>query len=206
MNSINYLEWIGYIGSIIVAISLTMTSMIKLRWLNFIGALIFTIYGIAIHAIPVALVNGFITVIDVYYLFKMYTTKDYFKLLEIKPDNEYLDQFIAYYKTSIEKEYPQFTLQDSSNAFACLILRNMTIAGVFIGTKTNNESLEIDLDFAIPPYQDFKTGDYLFNRKKSIFIEKGFKSIVVSPYSKALKNYYTKMGFIDDQGIFTKHL
>ncbi|MCL1144085.1 YgjV family protein [Shewanella gaetbuli] len=65
-------EWVGYLASVVVAISLMMADIKKLRWWNLIGAALFVAYGLAIDAIPVALVNFFIVIIDIYYLVKLY--------------------------------------------------------------------------------------------------------------------------------------
>lgn len=72
MDSINIWEWVGYLASVVVAISLMMSDIKKLRWWNLIGAALFVAYGLAIDAIPVALVNFFIVIIDIYYLVKLY--------------------------------------------------------------------------------------------------------------------------------------
>ncbi|MGI2109410.1 YgjV family protein [Shewanella frigidimarina] len=72
MDSINIWEWVGYLASVVVAISLMMSDIKKLRWWNLIGAGLFVAYGLAIDAIPVALVNFFIVLIDAYYLVKLY--------------------------------------------------------------------------------------------------------------------------------------
>ena len=206
MLEINYLEWIGYIGSVIVAISLTMTSMVKLRWLNVIGALMFTIYGVAIQAIPVALVNGFITLIDVYYLYKIYTTKDYFKILESDSEAAYTKSFLSFYNKSIERHFPNFSIKTKKEAFTLLILRNMVVAGIFAGHKENDSTLVIDVDFAIPQYQDLKTGHYLYIKNIPLFTEKGITQIKVTPSTKSLKNYYSKMGFIATGAVYSKKL
>lgn len=65
-------EWVGYLASVVVAISLMMSNIKKLRWWNLIGAALFVAYGLAIGALPVALVNFFIVLIDLYYLIKLY--------------------------------------------------------------------------------------------------------------------------------------
>ena len=65
-------EWVGYLASVVVAISLMMANIKKLRWWNLVGAVLFVAYGLAIDAIPVALVNFFIVLIDAYYLVKLY--------------------------------------------------------------------------------------------------------------------------------------
>ncbi|BDY03488.1 hypothetical protein [Ferrimonas sp. YFM] len=65
-------DWVGYAASIVVAISLTMADIKKLRWWNLLGAALFVLYGWAIAAYPVMLVNAFIVIIDAYYLVKIY--------------------------------------------------------------------------------------------------------------------------------------
>lgn len=72
MDSATIWEWVGYLASVVVAISLMMADIKKLRWWNLIGAALFVAYGMAIEAIPVALVNFFIVLIDAYYLVKLY--------------------------------------------------------------------------------------------------------------------------------------
>ena len=39
--NISWLEWVGYVSSVLVAVSLTMSSIKKLRWYNLMGAAIF---------------------------------------------------------------------------------------------------------------------------------------------------------------------
>ncbi|MDO6679849.1 YgjV family protein [Shewanella sp. 4_MG-2023] len=72
MEAATLWEWVGYLASAVVAISLMMANIKKLRWWNLIGAALFVAYGLAIGAIPVALVNFFIVLIDIYYLIKLY--------------------------------------------------------------------------------------------------------------------------------------
>ena len=72
METATIWEWVGYLASVVVAISLMMSNIKKLRWWNLIGAALFVAYGLAIGALPVALVNFFIVLIDAYYLVKLY--------------------------------------------------------------------------------------------------------------------------------------
>jgi uncharacterized membrane protein len=72
MESAAIWEWVGYLASVVVAISLMMANIKKLRWWNLVGAGLFVAYGLAIDALPVALVNFFIVLIDIYYLVKLY--------------------------------------------------------------------------------------------------------------------------------------
>ena len=69
------IEIMGYIASIMVAISLTMKNIVKLRILNFVGCTFFVIYGLMISATPVVVTNAFIACVNVYFLVKMYQNK-----------------------------------------------------------------------------------------------------------------------------------
>ena len=70
MESVNYIEWLGYVASILVAISFLMKSVNKLRFINTIGAICFVVYAVAIKAFPVAVINLFIICVNAYYLIK----------------------------------------------------------------------------------------------------------------------------------------
>ena len=86
---INVLEWIGYIASVIVAVSLAMTSIVKFRWVNLIGAATFSIYGFLIGALPVGFLNGFIAIIDIYFLYTIYSKKEVFETNETSKEFVY---------------------------------------------------------------------------------------------------------------------
>ena len=76
MDNATIWEWVGYLASVVVAISLMMSNIKKLRWWNLIGAALFVAYAVAIGAYPVALVKFFIVLIDTYYLVKLYREAD----------------------------------------------------------------------------------------------------------------------------------
>ncbi|MEZ5149235.1 MAG: hypothetical protein R2759_19740 [Bacteroidales bacterium] len=48
---LSVLEWIGYMASGIIALSMTMSSIVKFRWINLVGAGTFATYGFLIGAI-----------------------------------------------------------------------------------------------------------------------------------------------------------
>lgn len=66
-----WIEWIGYAASVVIALSLLMTDIVKLRVINAIGCLIFVVYGWLVGAYPVVISNGIIFIIDIYQLFKL---------------------------------------------------------------------------------------------------------------------------------------
>ena len=105
---LSQIEVIGYLGSILVAISLMMKSLVRLRLINVLGALFFTVYGILLKAYPVAMLNGLIVGIDVYYLVQMWRQKDFFTFLEVSPGSEYLRAFVEFHKEDIHAIIPSY--------------------------------------------------------------------------------------------------
>lgn len=68
----DYIEIFGFMASVVVAVSLMMKNIVHLRITNMIGCAMFSTYGFIIGSLPVALMNAFIAVINIYYLTKMY--------------------------------------------------------------------------------------------------------------------------------------
>ena len=75
MNDLNWVEMIGYTASLLIAVSITMGSIIKLRTLNFIGALLLGTYGVFIESMPIIILNYFIAITNIYYLWKIFKAK-----------------------------------------------------------------------------------------------------------------------------------
>lgn len=205
-ENINIVEWIGYVGSAIVAISLTMSSIIRLRWLNLLGASIFSTYGFIIGAMPVAFLNLFITLINIFYLARIYSAKDYFKILHIRKENRYLQYFLDYYSKDINKFFPGFCenfknhMYDNENLLCLLIIRNANIAGLFIGKKISDDEMFIEIDFATPEYRDFKTGNYVYRQSQEHFREMGIKNLSTEPKNRKHYHYLKKMRFTERSG------
>ncbi len=194
-------EWIGYLGSVIIAISLMMSSIIKLRWLNLLGASIFSTYGFIIGAMPVAFLNLFITFINIFHLYNIYKQKDFLKILHIRTENKYLDFFIEFYQQDINTFFPGFyesfknKLYEPQSYLCFLIIRNAAVAGVFIGKKNTEDEMFIEIDFAIPEYRDLKTGKYIYKQNLRYFENLGIKKFYADPKNRKHYSYLKKMGF-----------
>ncbi|WP_078548910.1 YgjV family protein [Litchfieldia alkalitelluris] len=195
---INWLEWLGYLASLIVLISLLMSSIIKLRWINLIGSSLFSLYGFLIGALPVGLMNLGIALINIYYLVKIYSAsakKEYFNILSIESDSEYLNHFLNFYKEGLKKFADLSKIKANTYDVSFYILRNMVPAGVFLGSKHDENTLKVELDFVIPEYRDFKIGEFVYEDSKDYFLDKGYNRLI--SYSSVDEHivYLRKMGF-----------
>jgi len=189
------LEYLGYLASIVVLISLIMSSAKKLRLVNLFGSTIFSIYGFLIGALPVGIMNASIAIINIYYLYKMYNTKDYFRTLAIDKQSEYLKYFLKFYETDINKYFPTANIDVDNSDINFYILRNVMPAGFFVGNREKDDILRIDFDYVVPTYRDFKMGRYIFEDKKTIFLDKGFNSLITFTDNEKHEKYLKKMGF-----------
>ncbi len=196
MNQV-LLEWIGYIASLIVLVSLLMSSIKKLRWINLFGALLFGAYGFMIGSMPTGLMNLGIVAIDVYYLYKMYLSKEYLRIMPIEGDTEYLNYFLDFYKKDISKYLDISKLDISKSKIKLYLLRNMNPAGIFVCNEYDNHSLEIVFDYVIPLFRDFKIGSFVFGKQKAYFLSKGYNRFVVFTENRDHINYLKKMGFVE---------
>ncbi|MBE0700830.1 MAG: YgjV family protein, partial [Acholeplasmataceae bacterium] len=169
------LEWIGYIASLIVLISLLMSSLKKLRWINLAGSLIFAFYGFMIGAIPVGVMNTGIVCINIYYLFQMYAKKDFFTLLPVDQETAYFSHFMTFYQENIKSFMDIHQDLEKEGNMRFFILRNTVPAGIFVCRKVDAKTLEILLDYTTPEYRDFKVGDFLFNKQKTYFLNQGYQ-------------------------------
>lgn len=191
-------EIIGYIASFLVAVSLMMSSILRLRVINLIGGLCFTLYGLLIGAYPVAVVNFIIALINVYFLYEMFTAKEYFKILEVSPQSDYLRHFLKFYDAEIKKFLPNFQYTPDMAPVVFFILRDMVPAALIVAHQQDEKTLLLDLDFVIPGYRDFKVGKFIFSENPTVFTEKGFQKIISSPGNKEHTHYLKRIGFVPD--------
>lgn len=71
MFGIPFIEWVGYLASLLLLIAVMMPSIAKLRLINSIACIIFIIYGLGIQAYPVAISNLLILIVNIYNLYKL---------------------------------------------------------------------------------------------------------------------------------------
>ena len=194
-----WIEILGYSASVLIAVSLMMSKILKLRLINMIGSLTFVIYGIIISAYPVFVVNLFIFFINIYFLLKIIKSKDYFTLLRIQDKNSsFLNKFVNYYDKDIKKVFPDFKIEELENTKILFILRNMIPVGIFISKPIQEDTLEIVIDYIIPDYRDFKNSIFLHSGEIKGYKDEGFKNLVASTKSGLHRKYLLKMGYVQD--------
>jgi len=189
-------EIVGYIGSILVALSLSMKNIRLLRRINLVGAFTFSTYGFLIGAIPVFILNGYIVLIDIFYLYKMYTTEEQFKMVPVlDKQHNYLKLFLDFYINDILKYFPNFKQNKIENFECFFLLRDLRPVGILIFEEISQQEIKIHVDYVIPDYRDMKSGKYLYNSEIKYLKNLGYSQITTESDIKAHIKYLLNVGF-----------
>lgn len=191
-------EIIGYVASVLIAVSLMMSRILPLRMINLVGAGTFAVYGYLIGSIPVAAMNSFIVLINIYYLLQIYRSREYLRILEVFPESEYLKYFLNFYHNDIRKYQPDFNADTATGELNLFVLRNTVPAGAITGNLSNGR-LSLKLDFVSPQYRDFKIAHFLYVENKTFFAEKGIREIEAATSDAGYSRYLQKVGFVSTE-------
>jgi len=195
----DWIEWLGYTASVVVAVSLMMTNIRRLRWINLVGAIAFTLYGGLLQIYPVLVVNAFIVGVNVYYLLRLALTKEYFHLIPISWDTSiFLPRFIEFYLSDIRKHFPDLELTELRQHRSVFITRNVVPVGLFIYERKEGGIIRIHLDYEIPMYRDFESARYFFREFRNMIQEKGFHTYEAYCNVPIHQRYLKRMKFVED--------
>ena len=195
-----WIEILGYAASLLVAISLTMRSVLRLRIFNLLGSLCFTVYGALIGAYPVAAVNAAIVVINIYYLAEMLRTHTYFSTIDAAGDSAYVQAFLNFHADDIKRFFPDWSDQPAPDQIRWLVLRDAQPVGLFIGAPDGRGGLEVKLDYVIPGYRDLKPGSFIYTQQAERFRALGIDQLYSATATEAHRAYLRRMGFAPRPG------
>lgn len=200
-----YIDYFGYTASVVVLISLTMRSIVKLRWINLLGAILFSSFGFMIHSMPTGFLNLAIALIDLYYIWKIYRKKEEIVLIEVEKDSKYLEYIYEKNKEEIKEFFPEF--QASGEMKTYYMLRDNTVAGVMVFSEKKSGLISIELDYVFVKYRDYKLGEYLFIKRKDILKDMGYVMIHAKASNDKHREYLKRLGFENyEDGEFVKRL
>lgn len=202
-------ELIGYIASVLVALSLTMANVWRLRWINLGGAVAFVLYAGAIAAWPVLLVNAWIAGVNVFYLRRMANARDSFEAFSRPADDPILLRFIEKYRDDIERYFPSAALKAGESRCWMLVMRNLAPVGLVAYEWEESGSAHIHVDYVTPAYRDFKNGQKLYEPHHGMFAEQGATVVRTRAHVDEYRRYLYRMGFRpteSDPALFEKRL
>ena len=195
-------EMIGYLGSVLVVVSMLMSSVVKLRVINTIGSGIFAAYALMIHSYPTALMNACLVGINLYNLVRLNQKDRVYDLTEAAPGDGLLRYLLDHYRADILTYFPGFAGAGEGER-AYVVFCGGDPAGLLLGTEDKQGTLKVTLDYSTPTYRDCSIGAYLYGKLPS----RGVHTLIFAgEESKAHAAYLTKMGFAKENGAYVKRL
>ncbi len=176
--NVPWLEWFGYLASVVVLVSLAMRSIAKLRWINLAGSLTTGIAGI-----------------NAYFLFKIYSTGEELVLIEANLASPYFRHFWNTNRGEIVRLFGEVPLSSDKRAF--YFLRNNITAGILVGHEMDDTDFCIDIDFVTREYRDFKLGRYFIASGRLATVMPRMHRLRARPSSAIHRRYLQKLGFVE---------
>lgn len=199
-------EAIGYAGSALVLISLSLSSIVRLRLLNMLGGATFAVYGALVGAWPVLLLNSLTAGINLLYLIRMSRAESVFELLEIPhADNRYLQRFLEFHGRDVARFFPRFDPAALDGADIVFILRDMQPVGL-VATRPEGEDRVVEIDYVVPSDRDFRCGEFFFRERGAEAAAAGARRFVARADTDAHARYLRRMGFAEEGGRFVMEL
>ena len=171
MDTAMLIEIFGYIGSVLVVVSMLMSSIVKLRIVNTIGSIVSGTYALIVGALPLVLMNGCLIVINVYNLFKLLKTKQVYDLVDAKADDAFVDYFLERYAEDIKTYFPGYAKEKLGDKKAYVVCCDGNPAGIMVGEEKEG-TIDVLIDYSTPSYRDCSVGTYLYSKLSESKIEK----------------------------------
>lgn len=194
------LEIFGYVGTVLVIVSMMMTSVLKLRIINVCGGIISMIYSIFYNAWPVVIMNACLIVINVFQTIRQLRRKTEFARIKVGTDDKSLEFMLSVYREDIIKYFPQFDVSKITGE-VYMVYAGSKCAGVFAGQREGNV-FRVELDYTTPEYRDFKVGRFIFPELKA----EGIEAVVGNIGNTDHERYLEKMGFVKENNEMVKKL
>lgn len=162
------------------------------------GASSFCVYGILIGAFPVALLNGFIAITNVFFLRKMLLhTEQNFVVLKVSRPSNYVDFFLESHRAEIEHFFPRFFKKShDENREYYFLTEHTNVVGVLSGYRNEDNTFVVDFDFVVPAYRDFKLGQFVMGEGQELKNKFEFDDVFAKADSFEHEHYLSNLGFI----------
>jgi hypothetical protein len=192
-------EYIGYAGSLLWLVSLTVSNTFRLRLFNLFGATTFSLYGYLSGAYPVFVVNAMIAILDVYHLFHLTRHRGLFSLLEIPANNSgFVSAFLQYYQKEIHKHYPNLEQLSMDNHQAIFTMRNLQPVGICLYEVKAPGIIDIKLDFMSLRYKELKGIASIYASCRESWKKQGYREIMVRVANDRYKKYLNSLGYHEE--------
>ncbi|MBO0924609.1 hypothetical protein J1G44_08945 [Cellulomonas sp. zg-ZUI199] len=199
-------EVVGWVGSVLVVLSLMQARVWRFRVMNLVGAVLATAYNAVFGIWAFAAMNGAIAVIDVYWLWRLGRERGdeaVYAVVEVAPDDAYLRHVLAVHAADVARHrtVPAVGGDGAGPAgdgpgvdLAFLVVRGDETVGVVLVRDAGDGSGVVVLDWVTPRFRDFTPGEFVY-RHSDVFAAHGLRRLVVPTTPPGAVRYLERVGF-----------
>lgn len=194
-----FYEVFGWIGSVLIVVSLMQARMLVFRWMNLIGSAIATAYNLIFGIWPYVAMNVAIVVINAYWLTRLYREAkdpDVYKVIPVPSDGPYLRHLLSVHADDVAHFAPAFTVEpgDGAPRHSFLIVRGDEAVGVVAVREEGDGVGRVELDWVKPRFRDFSPGHFVYENSTAL-PDAGFRQLRLTPHEMTDREYLRKAGF-----------
>ncbi len=198
------LDIFGWVSSGLIIVSLMQARVLRFRVLNLTGAALATVVNALLGVWPFAAMNLVITVIDVYWIFRLTRERhdeDVYDVVEVGRQDAYLRHVLRIHAEDLAATHPEFQVAQARDAgtdevadrSAFLVLRGDETVGMVLVRDAGHGVGEVELDYVTGRFRDFTPGEFVY-RRSGVFAERGFTRLVAADVPGS-RSYYSRVGF-----------
>lgn len=185
--------------------------VLRFRWMNFVGAFIATIYNGIIGIWPFAFMNAAITIIDAYWLLRLYRERHdetIYSVLALDPEDAYLQHVLAIHAADISQHQPDFTAHSTSDdgeRSTFLVTHGDEAVGV-VAVKHQGAGVGlVELDWVKERFRDFAPGEFVY-RSSGALTDAGFSRLEIENHAALDPAYLQRVGFRTEDSRWVREL
>ncbi len=186
---------LGYLAALFLAVSLLVTRALWFRWINLFGNATFVLYGASIHALPVVLTNSVLLAINLVQLAKLYTRKEHFEFVQIHTGDQIVGSFLRFHRKDLANYFPDFQFTDDSGRICFMVLRDLTIANLFVARKAEEGTIKVEINYTVPQFRDYKVGKFIFDEGSDYLKAHSVHTIRTRSHLSEHTEFLKRMGF-----------
>ena len=201
MNNTLYIELFGYLGSILVVVSMLMSSVIKLRVINIIGSVISGTYALIIGSFPLALMNICLIIINIYNILKLKKESRKYEIVKGDIQDSLFKYIVNHYGYDINNYFSDFDVEKVSCDTVYYVFCNEAPVGLFLGNK-KNDKIEVVIDYTVPSYRDCSVAKFLYIAMK----KDGINQLEIKEPTEKHVAFLNKMSYENKKNTYVKLL
>lgn len=191
------LEFVGWIGSGLVVLSMLQQRILRLRVINLAGCVLQIVYNGVIGVWPVLALNCVLAAVQVgsiYHLMRTRHSAADYDVVAAAPDEPYLNHLIRTQGDDIARYVPDYPVADGARPsdVAFLVLHGTETVGYVLLRDAGDGVAEVRLDYVTERYRDFTPGEFVF-RRSEVLQRRGFRKVVAGVGMR--DPYYANIGF-----------